>query len=84
MVRSASLLLLALLLALLAAWLADGWLQQQGEGGADSGVPVVVAALPVPFGKRIEVARTTAAGLRCGSGGGRYSAVKAASTLSAR
>jgi len=56
MVRSASLLLLALLLALLAAWLADGWLQQQGDGVADSGVPVVVAALPVPFGKRIDVA----------------------------
>ncbi|MGZ8945551.1 MAG: Flp pilus assembly protein CpaB [Methylococcaceae bacterium] len=43
---------IALLLALLAAWVANGWIQ--GRAAPDTTVPVVAAAVEIPFGVKLE------------------------------
>lgn len=43
---------IALLLALLAAWVANGWIQ--GRSAPDTTVPVVAAAVEIPFGVKLE------------------------------
>jgi pilus assembly protein CpaB len=54
--RGFSLILLSLLLALGAAWIARNWLHARLNGGAppDPGVTVVVAAMEIPFATKIE------------------------------
>ena len=45
----------ALLLGLGAAWMADGWIQARLQPAeASTGTSVVVAALEIPFGTKIE------------------------------
>ena len=48
----------ALLLGISAAYLANNWVDEQrvGSGSGDAGTPVVVAALDIPFGQKIEQA----------------------------
>ena len=46
---------IALLLAFLAAWVANRWIQ--GKAGSGKAVPVVVAALEIPFGVKVEDAQ---------------------------
>jgi pilus assembly protein CpaB len=46
---------IAMLLGLVAAWMANGWIQARLQPAeASTGTPVVVAALDVPFGAKIE------------------------------
>ena len=48
----------ALLLGISAAWLANNWVEDRIRPGSDTaGTPVVVAALDIPFGQKIEQAQ---------------------------
>jgi pilus assembly protein CpaB len=48
---------IALVLGVSAAWLANNWVEERTRPGADTaGTPVVVAALDIPFGQKIEQA----------------------------
>ena len=48
----------ALLLGISAAWLANNWVEDRIRPGLDAtGTPVVVAALDIPFGQKIELAQ---------------------------
>ena len=47
----------ALLLGISAAWLANNWVEDRIRPGSEiAGTPVVVAALDIPFGQKIEQA----------------------------
>jgi pilus assembly protein CpaB len=53
--RGFTLMIVSLMLALGAAWLARGWLQSRlAPAKPDTGMPVVVAATEIPFGLKVE------------------------------